>query len=51
MDLVTIIKMPIFVFVVFILPASVRRIATTTLGILRQTYKFRIKGDLILLYI
>lgn len=38
-DVVTIVNVPIFVFVIFVLPASVWRITTATLGVLRQTWK------------
>lgn len=50
-DLMIIVKVPIFISVIFILPASVRRIATTTLGVLKHVNKFRIKSGPILLFI
>lgn len=38
-NLMIIVRVPIFIFIIFVLPASVWRIATTTLGVLRQTGK------------
>lgn len=43
-DLMIIVKVPISIFVIFVLPTSVRRIATTTLGVLKQNINSELKA-------